>query len=207
MLDKSDLDNQLPNCPWNEEDAIPCQTCGLEMCEDDQILFCPNCEGEEATYYVHTRTENDSGDVLLWGYTVDAHNAKHAEALIQRSNRFDDLPNTRLVKCEAHHEVDFDCMFFSWKEAFSKIGFMNGKYTEFTEHLCWQLRELNFTVFRMLDHDHCIHEIRDGDRVIWNWDNQPDILENNLDPEHFFEDKYLGPMLDGLAPKGAYLIP
>ena len=202
MIDRADSDSTLPGCPWVKADAEFCEQCGLEI-----ITHCQQCENPTGIYHVHTRTESDSGEFLLWGYTLGAAGVEQAQGLIENAERFDQLPNTELVRCEAHHEADFESMFFTWTDAFSPLGFMNGKHQEFSDQLFWQLSDAGFKVKRMPNHSQCFEQILDGTRIIWDYHNQPDVMQNDLNPAVFFEESYFAAMLDGFAPKGAYLIP
>ena len=205
--DRGRADESLSNCPWNQPDALLCESCLFPLSESGRSLFCNHCENPTGVYHVHTRTESDSGEFLLWGYTLEAASEEHAAALIANAPRFDDLPNCSLSKCVAYLEEDFDSFFFSWKDCFSVDGFMHGRYQEFSDHLFWQLNESGFTVTRMDTHRHCFEQIRDGDKLIWDYYNQPDVMQNDLNPAVFFEESYFAALLDGFAPKGAFLIP
>tara|TARA_R100000544_G_scaffold36958_2_gene26518 strand:- start:45 stop:233 length:189 start_codon:yes stop_codon:yes gene_type:complete len=49
MLDRGDVDESLPNCPWKQEDAVMCDQHDIEMsAEEDEegftIYLCRICE-------------------------------------------------------------------------------------------------------------------------------------------------------------------
>ena len=49
MLDRGDVDENLPNCPWTQEDAVMCDQHDVEMSADEDeegltIHLCHICE-------------------------------------------------------------------------------------------------------------------------------------------------------------------